>query len=154
MGDKLVSELLPFMGAEVQPLAPLAYTEMIYNHLPYYLAIGMTAEQYLDGDCRLVKYYREADKLRQQRQNEMLWLQGMYVYDAILDASPVLAAFGGSEPRPYPDRPYAITKEEAAAREEERIKALIYEKRRKMIDRAAAINREFEEKRGDGNGNK
>lgn len=73
----------------------------------------MTEEQYWDKDCCLVKFYREADKLRKERMNQELWLQGMYFYDALSRVSPILRAFGkkGTKPQPYVEEPYPITKQ-------------------------------------------
>lgn len=152
MGNELVSDLLPFMGAEIDSLAPLAYTKTIYNHFPYYLSIGMTEQQYFDGDSCLVIHYRQADKIRKQRKNEFAWLQGMYIYDAILNASPALRAIGGSEPIPYRDEPYPITQEDAEKAEEKRRIAQFEAKREEMIARAAIINRNFNKKDGEANG--
>ncbi len=50
----------------------------------------MTAEQYWEGDCELVKYYREAEQLRLEKENTKLWLQGLYIYDAIGKLAPIL----------------------------------------------------------------
>ena len=74
----------------------------------------MTYEQYWNQDCTLVKYYREAHKLKTQRDNEFAWLQGMYIYEALCDVSPIFrdTAKKGTKPIEYSSRPYAITKEE------------------------------------------
>lgn len=152
MGNELVSDLLPDMGAEIDSLAPLAYTKTIYNHFPYYLSIGMTEQQYFDSDSCLVIYYRQADKIRKQRKNEFAWLQGMYIYDAILKTSPALKAIGGSDPIPYREEPYPITQEEIENAEEKRRLAKFEEKKAEMIAKAAAINRNFKEKDGEANG--
>ena len=127
--------------------APISnsYTRAFYDNFPYYLAIGMTSEQYWDGDSTLTKYYRKADELNRKRKNEELWLQGMYIYEALCAVSPVMNAFAkkGTKPRPYADHPYALTtsdrEEERKMREkQERDKAKRY-----MEDRMAAINKRF-----------
>jgi hypothetical protein len=84
---------------------------MFYDQFPYYLSIGMTSEQYWDGDPSLPKYYRKADELSKKRRNQELWLQGMYIYEALCDVAPILHSFAkkGTKPLPYPDHPYAIT---------------------------------------------
>lgn len=89
---------------------------------PYYLSIGMTYEQYWNGDPSLAKAYREAEKIRKRRKNEELWWQGMYVYEAICDAAPIFRTFAkaGTKPEPYSKRPYPIDKEMADQYEEER----------------------------------
>jgi len=96
---------------------------MFWEQFPYYLSIGMTETQYWDGDCALTKYYRKADALKRKSINQQAWLQGLYVYDAILRASPVLNAFAkkGTKPRPYVEEAYPIdeveVKEQTAHKE-------------------------------------
>lgn len=108
------------MGGELVDSAPLlTYTEIFYEHFPYYLAIGMTYDQYWNDDCMLVKYYRKAEEIKNKQRNEQkndeMWLQGLYIYDALCKVSPVLHAFAkpGTKPIPYNDKPYPMTKEES-----------------------------------------
>lgn len=85
----------------------------------------MTPEQYWNEDCCLVKYYRKAYRLQRERDNERLWLQGMYIYEALCDVSPLLRAFArkGTKAIAYSGEPYAITKEEIERRRVEKEKA-------------------------------
>ena len=110
------------------------YTELFEKLFPYYLSIGMTYDQFWKQDPTLVKYYREAEKLRNNKRNEGYWLQGMYIYEAICDVAPILHAFAknGTKPRPYPDRPYAITKEQVKEQEIEREKKIALKGKRYM----------------------
>ena len=91
---------------------PRSYSEIFEEKFPYYLSIGMTAEQYWDGDVNLPKYYRKAEELRKERVNQEAWLQGMYIYDVILRTAPILQAFAkkGTKPKPYVEEPYPISK--------------------------------------------
>lgn len=88
--------------------------------------MGMTSEQFWEQDCTLVRAYRRAFKIRQDRENYFAWLQGMYFYEAICDVSPILHAFAksGTRPRPYPDKPYEFAvkkpKEETNAEKQTR----------------------------------
>lgn len=88
--------------------------------------LGMSLEDYWNGDPQIAKWYRKADKLKTDRMNTQLWLQGMYVYEAIADLSPILQAFAkkGTKAQPYPDKPYALhgdaEKTERDIRNEER----------------------------------
>ena len=68
----------------------------------------MTYSQYWEEDCTLVRAYRRAYEIRQENENRYAWLQGMYVYEAICDASPILHAFAkaGTRAKPYPDKPH------------------------------------------------
>lgn len=116
MDGKLVSSSLSAAeeGESKKTLSSITYTERFYEQFPYYLSIGMTPEQYWDGDPALVKYYRKADEIRLERMNEEKWLQGMYIYEAICDASPILHAFAkkGTKPHPYSDKPYPISEKQ------------------------------------------
>ena len=123
-----------------------SYTTTFYDHFPHYLAIGMTPEQYWDGDPMLAKYYREADKIRRKRRNEELWIQGMYIYEALCDVSPVMHAFAkrGTKPAPYPDHPYALTadervKEQKLKEQQDRERAKRY-----MEAKMAEVNKRFQ----------
>lgn len=85
----------------------------------------------------MVRAFREADRLRQQRMNANAHLQGLYIYEALLDVSPVLHAFAkkGTKPIKYRQKPYELfgekenkkTEDEKKRREEsERLQAKIY----------------------------
>ena len=123
-----------------------SYTTQFYEVFPFYLSIGMTPEQYWDGDPSLPKYYRKAYELQRKRRNEDLWLQGMYIYEALCDVSPIMNGFAkkGTKPHPYSDRPYSITRED---REEER-KLKEQREREKakqyMLGKMAKLNKMFE----------
>ena len=105
----------------------------------------MSAEQYWDGDPALTKYYRKADELNRQRRNEELWLQGMYIYEALCAVSPVMNAFAskGTKPRPYTDHPYALTKREREFERKMREKREREKARRYMEAKMAEINKRF-----------
>lgn len=92
----------------------------------------MTYNDYWYGDVNMVRAFRQAQKIKDRRRNQELWLQGMYIYEALCDVSPILHAFAkkGTKPQTYSSEPYAITAEEIKEREErearlreERIKA-------------------------------
>jgi hypothetical protein len=69
-----------------------------------------------------------------KKKNEELWLQGLYIYNALCSVSPVLHAFAkpGTKAHPYMDEPIPRTYkeikeyEERQARERmERMKAIV-----------------------------
>lgn len=126
--------------------APLhTYTKRFYEAFPYYLAIGMTPEQYWDGDPELVKYYRKAEEIRNEKRNQELWLQGMYIYEALCDASPIFHAFAkkGTKPRPYSTAPYALTVKEQRREKEVKEKAVSSKGKRYMEALMASTNKRF-----------
>lgn len=141
MGSGLVSDLPSHTGGKSK-IAPHSYTEQFYEHLPFYLSIGMTFEQYWDGDCCLVKYYRKAHYLRQQRRNQELWAMGAYVYEALTDVAPVLHAFAkkGTKPTPYISEPFALTDREVRERKEREAKRRCDEQKAKVTAWAKRVN--------------
>ena len=110
------------------------------------MSIGMTYDEFWNQDVRLVEMYRRAAELRDKRRNQELWLQGMYIYEALCDASPLFRFSmkkGMVRPEPYVKEPYPITAAEAKAKKEkearqkgERLKAefaLFAERMRKKM---------------------
>ena len=124
------------------------YTDKFYELFPYYLSIGMTPEQYWESDCTLVKYYRKAEELRNEKRNQELWLQGMYVYEAICDVAPILHAFAkkGTKPTPYSSKPYPLNEKQIKRNEEEKQRKLADKGKRFMEAMAASINKKYEGK--------
>ena len=112
----------------------LTYTEQFYEVFPYYLSIGMTYEQFWEGDPYLAKYYRQADELRIERRNQEMWLQGLYVYEAMCDVAPIMHAMAkkGTKARPYPEQPYAITEKQRRREIEEKERAVANKGKRMM----------------------
>lgn len=102
-------------GEQVDSPPPSSYTQSFQDHFPEYLSIGMTYDQYWNDDGDLPIYYRKANEIKMKAKNQELWLQGMYIYDALCKASPIFNSFAkaGTKPQPYPERPYGeISSEE------------------------------------------
>lgn len=133
------------VGERSEP-SPISYSKQFWDMFPVYLAMGMTAEQYWDGDPMLAKYYRRAEEIRNERRNQELWLQGMYIYDAILCASPILHAFAkkGTKPKPYPTQPYALTAKERKKEKEDKERKAYAKGKRYMEAFIASTNKKFQ----------
>lgn len=107
-------------------LTSQTYSETFKQLCPYYMSIGMSYDDFWNGDVSMVEVYRKADELRLKQRNYELWLQGMYVYEALCDASPLFrfSLKGGTiKPEHYVKEPYPITPLEAQEREEREAKA-------------------------------
>lgn len=90
------------------------------------MSIGMTYDEFWNQDVGLVEVYRKAMELRDKRRNQELWLQGMYIYEALCDASPLFRFSmkkGSIKPEPYVKEPYPITAAEVREREEREARA-------------------------------
>lgn len=98
-----------------------SYGEIFEQLCPYYMSIGMSYDEFWNQDVSMVKAYRKAYELREKRRNQELWLQGMYFYEALCDASPLFRFSmkkGTIKPEPYVKEPYPITAAEVREREE------------------------------------
>lgn len=138
--------LLASLNGEEQS-SPLSYKEIFRKVFPYYLSLGMTPAEFWDGDCELVKFYREAHELKKEQKNQELWLQGLYIYEAIANLSPILKSFvKNPKPRPYPEKPYPLTTgkiEEQKEQEHEQAKTAQFNKMKQWMQ---AVNRKMEKK--------
>lgn len=149
-GELVSSSLSSNEGSDQLNGTPLiyTYTKTFEDHFPYYLSIGMTANQYWDEDCALVKYYRKADEMKTERQNFDLWLQGKYIYDAMCAVSPIFHAFAkkGTKPQPYPKEPYPITTKSIEESKQRREVAEYNKNKAFMETFMVKTNRAFESK--------
>lgn len=143
MGSGLVSGLDADRGSDTSR-SPLTYREIFEQNVPFYLSIGMTPEQYWDEDPKYAEWYRKAYELKNDRKNQELWLQGLYVYSAILDASPILHAFAkkGTKPREYFSEPIPITANAVREKREREAKAKMERIHNKMLRFMSAYNKE------------
>lgn len=114
----------------------------------------MSYEQFWEQDVELVKFYREAWKLRQEQKNHELWLQGLYIYEALCDASPVFRDFAkrGTKPVPYRDKPYELFSQPKREREQSKEERADNRAKTVMEMFMVNINRKFEQKGGEENG--
>lgn len=147
----MVSELLSSSegGGGIATTAPLkTYTEKFIELFPYYLSLGMTEEQYWEGDSWLVVAYRKAEEYRKHRKNLEMWLQGAYIYEALMRVSPILHAFAkkGTKPSPYLTEPFAITEKQAESKQEKKEKKA-YDKGKALMEGfMVQHNKKFERK--------
>ena len=123
MGSELLGESASHqtegVGATEKQPTP-SYTEIIYRCLPYYLAMGMSADEFWNCDPRLYEAYREKDRIEKEKENERLWLLGLYVYQSILLTAPRLNSIQPKEPIEYPNKPIDLMLRNESEEEEER----------------------------------
>lgn len=112
----------------------VSYTKCFEQFCPIYMSYGLSYEDFWYGDVFKAKYQREAYKLKMRHEDELLWEQGMYIYEAILQCSPILHPFSkATKPLPYTEKPHTIEIEEQEKEENkqqmienERLKAQIW----------------------------
>lgn len=86
-------------------------TKLFEEKCPIYMSYGMSYDEFWYGDAYRAKCYRESYKIKVRQKDEELWMQGMYVYEALCKVSPILHAFSkkGTKPLPYSEKPYLAT---------------------------------------------
>lgn len=94
------------------------------------MSIGMTYDEFWNQDVEMVRAFRKAHELKRRQQNEMLWVQGLYVRDALLATVGNMFADKSAKPHEYPAEPYPVTAEQVADKKEA--------ERRKMEERMKA----------------
>ena len=125
-------------------LVPRNYSEQFEKDLPYYMSIGMTPEQYWDGDCALPRCYQKAHELKLARRNQEMWTQGLYFYRALCSVSPAFNPMAkDSKPLPYLDEPLPLTDKEAREQRERAEKKRMKEQMSVVSDWAERVNLRF-----------
>lgn len=87
----------------------------------YYMAIGMTREEFLDGDRDITDDYELAYECKQIHQNQMMHLQGLYIYQAFGAVLSSAFAPKGKKGEKYMEYPIPITDTEREAEKQRRI---------------------------------
>lgn len=103
---------------ESEPSENKNLTEIFTDIFPYYLAIGMTYDEFWHGPVSLARAYRKAWDIKMHKEEQDRWRQGLYFYESLLKIAPVLHAFAkDAKPGEYPSEPYPLTDKEAKDRE-------------------------------------
>lgn len=101
------------------------------------MAIGMSYDEFWNQDVSIARVYLKADEIRRRRQNEVLWLQGLYMRDALCCTVGNMFSDKTAKKFEYPEEPYAITEQQIREQEER--------KRQQMMARIKAEMEAFAE---------
>ena len=121
MGDRLTGEQNPGQTSHQ------TYGDIFDELFPQYLLMGMTAEQYWDGESSLKPAYRKAYRSRIEAEQRIAdinnWHMGQYILKALQAVPLFVAGFNtkGVTLPEYPDKPL-LEKAEEQKREEDRKK--------------------------------
>ena len=122
MGNRLTED------KEQKQTSETPYGDIFDELFPHYLLMGMTPEQYWDGEGMLKKAYRKAYQMRIENEQRIAdrnnWYMGQYLI-SVLQAVPLLVAGlnvkSTTRLPEYPDKPF-FEKIEAQKNEEVRKK--------------------------------
>lgn len=120
MGNRLTED------DEEPPQAEPSYGNIFDELLPHYILMGMTPEQFWDGESANYPAYRKAYQMKIEQEQKLAdrqnWLLGQY-FAAVLNATPLLVAGLNVKPSTqlpeYPDKPF-LEKAEEQKKEEVR----------------------------------
>lgn len=68
---------------------------------PYYLSLGMTWDKFWHGDYTHCKFYERAQEIRNDRQNAMMLMQGVYVLRCFDSYAEVIHGKQKAKIKPY-----------------------------------------------------
>ena len=122
-----------------QVKASRSFTEIFEEVFPYYLAIGMTYEQFWHDPPELTIAFRRADEIKKRRVNEELWLAGIYTAEALASTVGNMFSKGGRK-HEYPSEPKPITLSEVKERQEREQKAKMEQIKARFTARALSLN--------------
>ena len=136
---------------------PETYGEIFDRIFPEYLVMGMTPEQFWDGESWLKKSYRDAYRIRMRNEERVrdieAWLQGAYIREALASVPLLVNGFvpRGAKTLDYPKQPRIIQQEEEKKaadkkKKQEHQMQLAMAMFQSMI---SEFNRGFEKKNGD-----
>lgn len=107
-------------SSENSKVESISLTKIFEECCPIYMGYGMSYDDFWYGDPFKAKFYREAHDIQIRKKDEEFWMQGMYIYEALCDVSPILHAFSksGTKPLPYAKVPYLHQRDENISEEE------------------------------------
>lgn len=113
--DRLIPGLPPTnsMESEADGHDSPSASSIFERECGYYLHLGMSLEDYWDGDPEIVRWYRDKERQDLEHENWLAWLNGRYIYETMLAVSPAIKAFvKNPRPVPYMQKPHELFKAE------------------------------------------
>lgn len=86
----------------------ISLTKTFEELCPIYMSYGMSYDEFWYDSPYRAKFYLDSHKIKVKQKDEEMWIQGMYIYEALCKVSPILHAFSkkGTKPLPYSEKPY------------------------------------------------
>lgn len=130
-------------GESSDTQTPVSCREIFDKAFGEYLVMGMSYDEFYNKDHTLAIAFRQAYKRKREQANRDMWLQGAYVYEAIIRVSPLLAAFAKHpKAEPYLDKPFPLYESEENG-EDTKSKAVADKGLAYMQAQMNAINKKF-----------
>lgn len=124
------------MGEDLIPPDP-SFTDIFEAQQALYLSMGMSLSEFWDGPPELAKVYRDAEYMREHRENARAWRNGLYMMHALNATVMNVFRRKGTSPSEYVSEPFPLSQRELEQREE-RDAALAEQRIRDRLQRRAA----------------
>lgn len=100
------------ISEEKSKVESTSLAKLFEEQCPIYMSYGMSYDEFWFGDPYRTQFYRDAHNIKVKQRDEEMWVQGMYIYEALCKVSPILHAFSkkGTKPLPFSDKPYLFDK--------------------------------------------
>ena len=106
-------------SVDAQAITPLEYLDKLFE---FGLFLGMSYDDYWNKEPELFLRYYNAEKLKQQKKNNEMWLQGAYIDNAVGSLYPIFNPFSKEKKaRPYMSSPIPLTEEEKQKQFEDKV---------------------------------
>lgn len=127
------------------------FSDMLDQLCPYFMAMGVSYDEFWNGDYTQLKYVQSAYLIETERRNEQAWLQGMYVYEAVGVALSNAFKKKGTPPEKYPEKPFRLTPLTEIEKEAEN-KRIVAEFRNKLLAFGKQCEARHKREKGNTNG--
>lgn len=103
---------------EEKPKETFTISKIFRDAFPHYMVMGMSAEEFWDGEPWLVKAYRKAYRLRIENEEKTAdrnaWRIGQYIRNALVSVPITVNGFApkGHTMHTYPEKPFTMQAEE------------------------------------------
>lgn len=103
---------------EQKPKETFTISKIFHDAFPHYMVMGMSAEEYWDGEPWLVKAYRKAYRIRIENEEKTAdrnaWRIGEYIRYALASVPITVNGFApkGHHLQSYPEKPMTMIAEE------------------------------------------
>ena len=108
------------MGSELldSSLPQKTLAEIFWDAYPAYLAMGMSYDEYWNGDAQCCVAYRKAYEEKLELQDAMLWRQGLYIYHALCCVAPYFNSIQPRKPEEYIEKPFGLSNKSDTPKQE------------------------------------
>lgn len=140
MGSGIKDSIFPELFVKDETMS---FTEYFEKVCPSFMSIGVSYEDFWNGEFEVTKFALEADKITRKRKNSEAWLNSIYFFRALLDASPAFHEFPGGGERKISysvKEPFPIGTKEIEKRYEENQMNEVLDIRERLLSFAKTHN--------------